>query len=295
MKRFASVLMVFLATTLLSGCGDGPCDAGFSFKYCLNQSSSSSSAPTYTIGGAVTGLGAAQSVTLVLNRPAVSFSAPSTDPSSFPGAGAVGWSFTVDASKNVSYLGLYNTELNADTTVAIWNSSGQVLVSKVFTQTGITAAELDASGFFWLPISQSLAPGQYTIGAFSTADHFGAYGSTPVATYGLKLNTMSVYGSEAVLTKPAESISSVYPNGFFGPNLRFSSQKVISANGAFTFDASLLNAELYTVTVSSQPAGATCKFIVDPVTNEKSDSISGKINGANLTNLTVSCTQNGTS
>jgi len=279
MKALVALVMALLATTLLSGCGDGPCAAGFSFKYCLDQKAT---VPTYTLGGSVTGLGAAQSVTLVLNKPAVSFTAPTTDPSSFPGSGAVGWSFTVDENKNVSYLGLYNTELNGDTTVGVWNSSGQLVTSKVFTVSGISTAELDASGFFWLPITQALAPGQYTMGAFSTADHLGVYGAAPITTYGLKLNTMSVYGSDAVLAKPTDSISDVYPNGFFGPNLRFSSQKIISTNGAFAFDAPSLNAELYSVTISTQPSGATCVL-----TNG-----SGKVTAANVTNIAVTCTQN---
>ena len=285
MQKVIYGLFLAFTSVALVGCGDGPCAAGFSFKYCLNQSSSSSSAPTYTVGGTVTGLGAAQTVTLALTRPAVSFAAPSSDPASFTGSGTVGWSFTVDANKSISYLGLYNTELNADTTVAIWNSSGQQVTSLDFTQAAISSAELDASGFFWLPVTKELSPGQYTIGAFANADHFGVHSITAVTTYGLQLGTMSLFGSSASAEKPAESIKDVYPNGFFGPNLRFSTQKTISANGAFTFDAPLLNSELYTVTVSSQPAGATCVL-----TNA-----SGKLNSTGVTNVTVTCTQNSAS
>ncbi|WP_026287136.1 fibrinogen-like YCDxxxxGGGW domain-containing protein [Gilvimarinus chinensis] len=57
---------------------------------------------------------------------------------------------------------------------------------------------------------------------------------------------------------------------------------VVSSGGSFNFSTLLMNGEAYNVTVSSQPVGQTCS-----VTNG-----SGYISSSDVTNLSVSCTDN---
>ncbi len=59
--------------------------------------------------------------------------------------------------------------------------------------------------------------------------------------------------------------------------------KTISADGAFTFTTPVADGGNYHVTVKTQPTGQTCS-----VTNE-----SGTVSGANVTNVAVTCTDNG--
>ena len=56
----------------------------------------------------------------------------------------------------------------------------------------------------------------------------------------------------------------------------------VSSNGSFSFSTSLADGSSYTVTVSTQPDGQTCT-----VTNE-----TGQLDGANVTNVIVSCVTN---
>src|SRR3989475_7183632 len=56
----------------------------------------------------------------------------------------------------------------------------------------------------------------------------------------------------------------------------------ISVNGGFTFAAALTNSSPYAVTVLAQPAGQTCT-----VANG-----AGTVAGANITNVTVTCSAN---
>src|SRR5207245_7427714 len=53
----------------------------------------------------------------------------------------------------------------------------------------------------------------------------------------------------------------------------------ISVNGGFTFAAALINASPYAVTILAQPAGQTCTVASD----------AGTVNGANVTNVTLTC------
>jgi len=158
---------------------------------------------------------------------AVSFPIP-TNEATFTGAGTVGWSFSLDSAATVTYLGLFNTDLNADTTVALWNSSGTVLTSTVFdtNYTGVDLSDQGTSGFLWLSISNlSLAAGQYTLGAYSSADHFGAYTGNvapTTASAGFHITSPSLVSFSPSLAKPTSTIvQNTYVNGFFGPNLRF--------------------------------------------------------------------------
>ncbi len=56
----------------------------------------------------------------------------------------------------------------------------------------------------------------------------------------------------------------------------------VTANGAFTFSTALANASAYAVTVLTQPTGQTCTV----------GNGSGTLNGANVTNVTVTCANN---
>ena len=254
---------------------------------------------SYTIGGSVTGLDSGQSVKLVkMVTPATASLAGTNAAASFPvstgtsivfaNASTIGWSFSLDSSKTLSYLGLYNTDLNADTTVGIWNSSGSLLVSSVFdtSLTGVELNDLPNSNFIWLPVSSlTLGAGQYTIGAFSSADHFGVYGVTPTTTSGLHIVNSSLLNFANTFGKPANDFSGVYANGFFGPNLRFAAGDetlTVNADGYFVFPTGVADGDSYHVTVDTQPAGKTCT-----VTNGN-----GTVAGANVTNISVTCTPN---
>jgi hypothetical protein len=59
----------------------------------------------------------------------------------------------------------------------------------------------------------------------------------------------------------------------------------VSANGTFTFAASVVNGAAYNVTVQTNPSGQSCT-----VSNG-----SGTVASANITNVAVSCTASATS
>ena len=169
----------------------------------------------------------------------------------------------------------------------MWNASGQLLVkSDIKDFSDVDVSDLDASGFIWAPITYTtLSPGQYFVGAYVSQGFIANYGSDLVLSNALAISSYSLYGSEFGLASGSGNLSDLYPKGLFGPNIRFAEKKNISINGSFKFDSPMLNSELYTVTVSSQPAGVTCVL-----TNG-----SGKLNSANVTNVTVACTQNSAS
>ena len=297
MKTLRIGFLVVVAPLILAACGgDGSCDANFySFKNCLNSSSSSSSSSVpvvyYPVGGSVSGLGASKTVklSLVTTHAAVAFAASSASTATFTGAGTVGWSFSLDSSKTLTHLGLYDTDLNADTTVGIWNSSGTLVKSVIFT-TSLTGVDLDDqsnSHFLWLPVpspSLTLAAGSYTIGAFSSEDHFGAYtGSvTPTVATDFHILKSSLYDGNGSPTRPANDGSVSGSHGFFGPNLRFQTgdqQITVDADGAFTFPTTIADGDHYLLTVNTQPIGQVCV-----VANG-----SGTVSGAGITNIVVTC------
>ena len=73
-----------------------------------------------------------------------------------------------------------------------------------------------------MPITNvSLATGTYTIGAFSSTEHYAATNATIASTSGLQILSKSLIDFDNnVSTKPTEDLSNAF-NGFFGPNLRF--------------------------------------------------------------------------
>lgn len=142
----------------------------------------------------------------------------------FPSAGTIGWSFSLSGNRTLSYFGLYSTDLNDSTTVSLWDSSGNLVASSVFdtSYTGVNTDDMATSGFLWKPTSNiALSAGTYTIGAFTNAEHFAATEGTISSTSGLQIISKSLVSFEATNTKPTDDLSSLYPNGLFGPNLRF--------------------------------------------------------------------------
>ena len=241
---------------------------------------------TYTVGGTVSGLLPGQTVTLVksASQAAVSFSAPAAAPAQFSGAGTVGYTFSLDDARTLTSLGLYNTDLNANTVVSIWNSSGSMVTSGMFDTnlSGLDLGDLNNSGFLWLKMpSISLQPGLYTIGAFTSADHFGIYGVTSTPLNGVHVVNSSLLSFAAASDKPTVDFSGLYPNGFFGPNLRFSpsDEQITVGNGSFTFPSGVENGAQYSVVVSGQPDGVVCT-----VSNG-----SGAIHSINSFDVIVSC------
>ena len=141
----------------------------------------------------------------------------------FSGDSTFGWSFSLNGSRTLSYLGLYNTDLNSATTVSLWNNSGSLLASAEFNPLtyGVDISDLGSSGFLWMPITNvSLSAGTYTIGAFSSTEHYAATNATITETSGLQILSKSLINFDSASTKPTDDLSDVY-NGFFGPNLRF--------------------------------------------------------------------------
>ena len=312
MKKLRLGFLVVMVPMILAACGgDGSCDANFySFKNCLNSSSSSSSSSVpvvyYPVGGNVSGLGLGKTVklSLVTNHAAVAFAVSSASTATFPGAGTVGWSFTLDSIKTLTHLGLYNTDLSADTTVGIWNSGGALVKSVIITTslTGVDLDDLSNSGFLWLPVlNQTLQTGSYTIGAFSPlvldqngkpvldqsgnpVPHFGAYTGSVVPTVvtDFHIQKSSLISTDSSPTKPTTDQSSNYSHGFFGPNLRFltgDQQITVDANGAFTFPTTIADGDHYLLTVNTQPTGQVCV-----VANG-----SGMVAGSSVTNIVVTC------
>ncbi len=280
MKKFITVSIAALTVMAMSACGGG-------------GSSSSDSVPqgAFSLGGMVSGLSAGNSLelSLVTTHAAVAFPvAGLAGPANFNGAGTIGWSFTLDASKTLTHLGLYNTDLNADTTVGIWNSAGTFVKSATFDIgfTGVDLEDVGSSGFLWLPVSNlSLSAGNYTIGAFSSADHFGVYTGSVIPTVVTDFHILKSSLSEANASpiRPATDFSGIYPHGFFGPNLRFMTGDqpfTVHADGAFTFPTTIADGDHYLLTVNTQPTGQVCV-----VANG-----SGTVSGAGITNILVTCT-----
>lgn len=142
----------------------------------------------------------------------------------FPGAGTIGWSFSLSGDRTLSHLGLYVTDLNDSTTVSLWDNSGNLLASSVFdtSYTGVNTDDMATSGFLWKSTnSVALSAGTYTIGAFTNAEHFAATEGTISSTSGLQILTKSLVSFETTNTKPTDDFSSSFQNGLFGPNLRF--------------------------------------------------------------------------
>ncbi len=298
MKKLRLGFLVVVAPLILAACGgDGSCDANFySFKNCLNSSSSSSSSSVpvvyYPVGGKVSGLGDGKSVKLSLltNHAAVAFpNSGLAAPANIPGPSTIGWSFTLDASKTLTHLGLYGKDIdfNADTIVGVWNSSGTFVKSATF-DTGFTGVDLDdlgSSGFLWLPVSNlTLSAGNYTIGAFSSADHFGVYTGSVIPAVAAEFHILksSLYGDNGSPIRPAIDFSGTYPRGFFGPNLRFltgDQQITVSADGTFTFPTTIADGDHYLLTVTTQPTGQVCVVVNG----------SGTVSGAGITTIKVNC------
>lgn len=247
----------------------------------------------------VNGLGDGKSVrlskTIGNNAPsgaAVSFNPPSNMPAEITGAGNYGWSFTLAGSQKVSALGLYNIDFNSDVQVGLWNSSGSLLASGVFSDSlaSLDLTDVGTSGFMWLPISEiTLGPGLYTVGAYSSTDHFASYNVSINPITGLTITKYSLVSFSSIFELPADdSVSGSYLNGFFGPNIKFSgvvetSELLnITSSGTIDFPTPVSIGDVYAVTVDIQPIGQTCLFL---------SPVSGVISGTNNTIL-VSCSTN---
>ena len=133
-----------------------------------------------------------------------------------PGSGApvnLGMVFTTNSTVIVNALGLYNMDGVDDATLAIYDSSGDLL-----TSTAVTLADSLVDGFFYKSISPItlLAGSQFTVTEFS-ANGLWSFGEEPTTTAEITYNYHDyVYASE--LAFPTIS-GDAAGNAYYGPKL----------------------------------------------------------------------------
>lgn len=153
----------------------------------------------------------------------------------------VGWSFTVNTTKSLDYLGLYNAGLTSATKVELWDTNGlvpgAVATFNSSDLTGVDQSDLANSNFLWYQLSSSvlLQPGvQYTLGAFcattcQAAVNLNASSGGPVLATGLNVTTYSqiFYGDEG---RPNDAtFAEIFSTGYLGPNMRLASPVPVPA------------------------------------------------------------------
>ena len=154
-----------------------------------------------------------------------------------------GWSFTLDNSRTLEYLGLYDTTQGGNygyvpATVELWDSMGALVASAGFdaNKTGVDTSDLANSNFYWKSIAPLvLNAGQtYTLGAYFNATPTNpahvVYGVTVSSVPGLHYTpSLWYYNPDAPVSGNGNGMpnfdytvfSPDFTNGFFGPNMRF--------------------------------------------------------------------------
>ena len=166
------------------------------------------------------------SASLINTEAAVSFPASPATGIGFTNHSA-GWLFTLDDPKSLTHLGIYNYDHNQeslagnyDRRIGLWDASG--LVADVTIPAGGGEYDPVDGGFVYAEITPNItlqANEEYAIGAYFEGD------TGPGISYDVNVTTISGvnYMGSAVRWygwgKP--TANNTYPNGVFGPNLRF--------------------------------------------------------------------------
>jgi hypothetical protein len=135
----------------------------------------------------------------------------STSNVSDPRAFTLGYEFTTTTTFDINALGVWDTGPSTGSSqnqqVGIWDSSGNLLVS-----TTVLGTAPDIDNFQWAPVSYSLAPGTYTIGAtfYNTDFPNQATGITTLAGYTWVSDEQIIGGG---LNEPTNSIGGYGDNG----------------------------------------------------------------------------------
>lgn len=175
---------------------------------------------------------------IIIGRPAFALPIPAisiTGGDAAPdGANTYGWQFSLDNPKNVTHLGFYDSlddGLSDSHHVGIFSNIDTTLLFSV-TVPAATGATLD-NGFRYieLAISQSLAAGSYTIGAYSAANSAdlilaSATGFNPSSQINYITGVISTTPS-LTLSFPSFAPNSDFQPGFFGPNFKFEPAETI--------------------------------------------------------------------
>lgn len=271
----------------------------------VSASGMAQAATTYSIGGRVSGLGAGKSVTMKSSQDSVvvvsangSFAYPKKQRrGSYYGSwvlvqpegqrcvssnntGEVGRSNVTSIRVNCTdvappsfNVGGALSGLAAGKTVALQNNGGASLTLNASGAFNFSNAATTGSTY---AVAVSTQPAGQTC---SVSNGSGTMGSAHVTNVAVNCVTpppssFSVGGTVTGLTSGKSVV--LQNNG--GNN------QTVNANGNFTFSTKLATAASFAVTVLTQPAGLTCS-----VSNG-----TGTINGANVANVAVSCTNSST-
>ena len=169
---------------------------------------------------------------LVGTEPAVTFP---TDPRTGIGAPqpaglTMGWSFMLDSARKATHLGMYNYNFSGSSDqnreIGLWDSAG-VLVAGLTIPAG--GGEVDGPAPLNFIYGELASPEPLQAGEVYTAGVWYGGNNSPGFSYnhdttamdGLSIVAYSLSGSGGGLNKPLFDYSGSYPNGFFGPNVRF--------------------------------------------------------------------------
>lgn len=252
-------------------------------------------AKTFTIGGTVSGLNPAASVTL-LDNGANSLKVSANGSFTFTTALATGATYSVtvgtqptgetctvtNGSGTVGSANVTNVAVACAgaTTFTIGGTVSGLISGRSVTllDNGTNSLSVTANGSF--TFTTALASGatySVTVGTQPTGETCtitngsGTVGSANVTNVAVSCtaNKYTIGGTVSGLN-PSTSVT-LLDNG--------ANSLTVSANGAFTFTTSIASGATYNVTVSTQPTGETCS-----VTNG-----SGTVGSANVTNVAVAC------
>jgi len=255
---------------------------------------------SFTIGGNVSGLGAGKSVVLLNNggdaltrnaNGSFTFATPLANGAAYAvtvgtqpvgqtctvsnGTGTVAsanvTNVTVNCTSNTYTIGGSVSGLGAGNSVVLLNNGGDALTRNA--NGSFTFATPIASGATYSvtvgtqPVGQtcSVSNGTGTVVASNVTNVAVSCVNLPPVTYtiGGNLSGLSAGNSVVLLNNGGDALTR-------------------NANGSFTFATPLANGAAYAVTVGTQPVGQTCS-----VSNG-----TGTVASANVTNVTVNCTNN---
>lgn len=269
-------------------------DVGTLDQWCLEPKTSG--APTYTVGGTVTGL-SGSGLALSLNG-GTSLPISGNGTFAFPSALAGGASYVVavatqpgspaqtcTVSNGTGIIGTANvTDVDVTcATAALYTVGGTVSglagSGLVLSLNGGSSLAIPADGAFTFPVT--LAGGaafEVTVatqpaGPIQTCSIANGSGTIEAA------NVTDVEVTCATATYTVGGTVSGLSGGAIALSLNGGASLEVSTNGGFTFPAPLIDGSAYTVTIAAQPAGQTCSV----------GHASGTIAGANVGNVVVAC------